>query len=169
MRFRKATIADIPRIQAIEKDFYNGLKLPDSVLRDWIENLGKNFIVAEYKGKLHGCIFWEQLEKIRAIPYFHQSRDYHRPDGKYFYVSEVGVLNQKADLLQELFDILIEASKKKKLKGIIWVTGMDEEGHDALERNLIKRNGFKKFKPAGQWEYAPGKFSEAHWIFLKQL
>lgn len=50
MRFRKATVSDIPQIQAIEEDFYNGSKLPEAVLRDWIENLGENFIVAEKDG-----------------------------------------------------------------------------------------------------------------------
>jgi hypothetical protein len=169
MEFRKALISDISQIQAIEEDFYGGFKLPEAVLRDWIENLRENFIVAEDDGKLTGCIFWEQLGEIRAIPYLHQSEDFHQPKGEYFYISEVGVLNKDADLLQSLFDLVIEAGKKKKIKGIIWVTGMDEEGHDAMERGLIEKNGFGKFKHAGQWEYAPGKFSEAHWIFLKKL
>lgn len=169
MKFRKALISDIPQIQAIEKDFYNGFKLPEAVLRDWIENLDDHFIVAEDQGKLVGCIFWEQLGKIRAIPYFHRTKDFHQSAGKYGYLSEVGVLNQDADLLQKLFDMVIEAGKKKKIEGIIWVTGMDEDGHDAMERGLIEKNGFDKLKPVGRWEYAPGKFSEAHWIFLKIL
>jgi hypothetical protein len=169
VKFRQATVSDIPQIQAIERDFYDGFKLPEEILRGWIDNLGENFLVAEDMRKLVGCIFWEQLEEIKALPYIHKSKDSHKPNGEYFYISEVGVLNKKFKLLQKLFDRVVESARKKNIKAIIWVTGMDEEGHDVAERSLIEKNGFEKFKHAGRWEYSPGKFSEKHWIFMKKL
>lgn len=162
-------IFDIPQIQAIEKDFYDGFKLPEEILRGWIENINENFIVAEDKGKLVGCIFWEQLEEVKAIPYIHKPDDFHRPKGEYFYISEVGALGRDFGLLQRLFDKVVKPARQKNIRAIIWVTGMDEEGHDATERSLIEKNGFEKFKHAGSWEYSPGKFSEKHWIFVKEL
>ncbi len=169
MKFRKVSVSDIPQIQAIEKDFYDGFNLPEAVLRNWIENLGESFLVAEDKGKLAGCIFWEQLGEIKAVPYVHKSEDFHKPKGEYFYVSEVGALGRDFGLLQKLFDKVVKSARKKNVKAIIWVTGIDEEGHDAAERNLIEKNGFEKLKHAGRWEYSPGKFSEKHWIFVKEL
>lgn len=168
MQFRRASIIDISHIQAVEKEFY-GFTLPTAVLRDWIENLGENFIVAEEGGRLVGCIFWEKLEEINAIPYLHSVEDYHKPEGEYFYISEVGILNQNLDLLQQLFDKVMESAKKGKIKSIIWLTGVDKEGHNAVERALLDRNGFEKTKHVKRWEYAPGKFSADHWLFVKEL
>lgn len=169
MKFRKATISDIYQIQAIEEDFYEGFKLPQTVLRYWINNLSENFLVAEDGGKLVGCIFWEQLKEIKAIPYFHRSYDFHKSGGKYAYISEVGVLDKNADLLQQLFNKVVKSAKKNNIKAIIWLTGMDKKGHDAIERGLLEKNGFEKFKKVKRWEYSPGKFSENHWIFVKEL
>lgn len=100
-----------------------------------------------------GCIFWEQLEEIKAIPYFR----------------EIGALNKNADLLQQLFNRVVRAAEEKNIKAIIWVTGMDEKGHDAMERGLLERNSFRKLRKVKRWEYSPGKFSEKHWIFIKEL
>lgn len=169
MKFRKAAISDIHQIQAIEEDFYEGFKLTGIILRDWIDNLSENFLVAEDGRKLVGCIFWEQLDEIKAIPYFHQSQDFHKSGGEYAYISEVGVLDKNADLLQQLFNRVVKLARQKNIKTIIWVTGLDEGGHTAMERDLIEKSGFKKLKPVGRWEYAPGKFSKKHWIFIKEL
>lgn len=149
--------------------YYDGFELPGKILKNWIENLGKNFIVVEENGKLMGHIFWEQLEEIKAIPFSHSSKDFHRPTGKYFNISEIGVLHNDLELLQQLFQEVIKSAEEKQIKGIIWVTGEKEKGHDSMERNMIEKNGFKEFKHAGKWEYAPGEFSENHWIFLKEF
>ncbi len=169
MKLRKAAVSDIPQIQLIEKEYYGGLELPEEILRDWIENLPENFFVAEKDGELAGHIFWEQMKDIRAIPFFHRSEEFHRPNGSYFYISEIGVLSGNSILLQQLFDGVVESAKRKRIKGVVWVTGADKEGHDLAERSLIVENGFRKFKHAGRWEYAPGRFSEKHWIYLKEM
>jgi len=78
-------------------------------------------------------------------------------------------LDKNADLLQQLFNRVVKLARQKDIRAIIWVTGLDEEGHDVMERGLIEKIGFKRLKHAGRWEYAPGKFSEKHWIFIKEL
>ena len=68
---------------------------PPAILRVWIQNLPKNFLVAEVDGKVAGFIFFEYLNKIKAIPFVHNLE--HNPSGRYVYISEVGVLDEFTD------------------------------------------------------------------------
>lgn len=163
------TAADIPKIQAIEKAYYDGYFVPDEILTNWIKNAGDNFWIIEEGEKLLGYIFTERLDGIKAIPYIHKVEDNFTPTGKYIYISEIGVLNKDFDLLQQLFEKVLESAELNTAEAIVWVTGENEKGHDSVERKMISANDFEKFKHFDNWEYWPGKFCQDHWIYIKWL
>jgi len=92
--FRQPKLKDESQIHEISEEFYKGYETTKDVLRGWIKDLPKQFIVVEINGKIEGCVFWEYLEEIKAIPYFHKSEDYNSPKGKYAYVSEIVIADK---------------------------------------------------------------------------
>ena len=101
MIFRSAKLEDIKQIQDIERGYYEGFNCPLETLKDWIKNLPENFIVAEQNKKIIGFIFFEYLNEVKAVPFIHTLE--HKKDGKFAYISEVGVLERCNTVLQQLF------------------------------------------------------------------
>ena len=120
---------------------------------DWIRNLPEQFMVVEVGEEIAGCIFWEYLENIKAIPYFHKTHDYNSPEGKYAYVSEVVIAEKykKRGLMWLLYGVM-EASLKEGCQGIIWVTGnpqlVHKMSHEETEHTILKIGGFKFMRVA---------------------
>jgi N-acetylglutamate synthase-like GNAT family acetyltransferase len=166
--FRPAKLQDIMQIQKIEKEYYEGLSCPKEILKSWIEKLPKNFIVAEENGRIAAFIFFERLNKIKAMPFVHNVA--HSPKGEYVYISEIGISGKSKDcgLLQELLEKAIEKSKRDKCKAIIWVTGSKSK-HDKIEMSILRNNGFVKKENAKRWEAYPGHFVGDHHIWIKKL
>lgn len=110
LNFRSAKLQDIEQIQQIENEYYDGFYLPDKVLKSWIQILPENFIIAEENNKAIGCIFFEYLEKVKAIPYVHDISKTHVPDGKYAYISEIAIKEKykTVDIIQKMFDTMLE-------------------------------------------------------------
>lgn len=172
--FRQPKLKDVRRIHEIAKEFYKGYEASKEVLTGWIKNLPKQFIVVEVNGKIEGCIFWEYLEKIQAIPYFHKSQNYNSPKGKYAYVSEIVIADKyKNRGLMWLLYGAMEISLKEDCKGIIWLTGVPElihkMSHEETEHTILKIGGFKFVRQTKNWESAPGKYTDSHNIFFKKL
>lgn len=169
MVLRRATIDDIPAIQLIEEEYYEGFSLPEKTLAPWIKTLPSNFIVADDEGNVAGFIFFEYLDKIQALPFMHNISETHRSDGKYAYISEIGVLDKySTELMQRLFEQMLKAVQKDKIKQIIWITG-GKRKHDKLETKIVKENGFIRRDRIKRWEYLPGKFTDSHWVWVKKL
>ena len=72
VNIRPAKLEDIKQIQEIEKEYYGGFNCPKETLKNWIQNLSENFIVAEKNNQVAAFIFFEYLNKIKAIPFVHQ-------------------------------------------------------------------------------------------------
>lgn len=166
--FRSAKLQDIKQIQQIEKEYYEGFNCPEETLKNWIQNLPDNFIVAEMDNKIVGFVFFEYLSEIKAITFVHKLE--HKKDGKFVYISEVGVLNefQKSDILQKLFDKLVEKSKKDNCKMVIWLTGSKSK-HDKIESKILLSNGFTKKQNVKHWEAYPNYFVDNHYIWIKEI
>lgn len=130
--------------------------------------MSENFIVAEENGKIIGFIFFEYLDQIQAIPFVHELM--HKRNGKFAYISEVGILDKYRDMgiLQQLFKKLVEKARKDNCEKIIWLTGQEHK-HDKIEINLLLQNSFTKTKNIQKWEAHPGHFVDDHWIWEKQL
>ena len=168
LKFRSAKLQDIEQIQGIEKEYYGNFNCPEKTLRDWISKLSDNFIVAEQNNKIIGFIFFEYLNKIKAIPFVHKLK--HMSNGRYVYISEVGILDEFQHLvvLQKLFDKLTEKTKKDGCKAVIWLTGSKSK-HDKLESKILLNNGFKKKENVKHWEAYPNYFVNDHYIWIKSL
>jgi hypothetical protein len=166
--FRPAKLQDIEQIQKIEKEYYEGFSCPKEILESWIEKLPKNFIAAEEKGKIAAFIFFERLNKIKAMPFVHKVA--HSTKGEYVYISEIGISGKSKEsaLLQKLLEKAIEKSKGDKCKAIIWVTG-SESRHDKIETSILQNNGFLKKENAKHWEAYPGHFVGDRHIWIKKL
>jgi len=164
MIFRQAKLEDIKKIQEIERKYYEGFNCPLKTLEEWIKNLPENFIVAEQNKKIIGFIFFEYLNETKAVPFIHTLE--HKKDGRFVYVSEVGVLDRHENVLQQLLDKLIEKAIKDDCKKIIWLTGQKYK-HDKLESKILKQNNFTKLKKVFEWEYYPNKFVSDHWLWEK--
>ena len=122
MIFRTVEISDIPQIQIIEREYYEGFSLPKKILRSWIKKLPENFIVAIDKNTLVGFIFFEYLEKEKAISFIHNVDKTHKLDGNYLYISEIGVLNKYGSgLMQRLLKKALEKGREDKTKVAIWL------------------------------------------------
>ncbi len=168
LNLRHAGAQDIEQIRQIERDYYEGLTCPQEMLNSWIRALPENFIVAEENAGLIGFIFFEYLERIKAIPFVHKLE--HKKNGVYVYVSEMGIADeyQDSDVLQKLFDKLVEKSKNDGCKTVVWVTGSMSK-HDKLELEILVKNGFSKKEQARHWESYPGSFVDDHFIWTKEI
>jgi len=172
MKFRQARVEDVEQIQKVENEYYDGFFIPDKTLESWIRTLPENFIIAEEDDEIIGCIFFEYLRKVKAIPYVHDITKTHVPDGKYAYISEIAIKEKykTTDVIQKLFDMMLEKYKKDKIKGIICLTGPpDRIGHDLTENQLINANGFVRKNRIKKWEAWPNFFVDDHWIWVKTI
>jgi N-acetylglutamate synthase-like GNAT family acetyltransferase len=168
VNFRVACLDDIKQIQEVEREYYEGFNCSEDILKNWIQNLPDNFIVAEKDDRLVGFIFFEYLNEIRAIPFVHKLE--HKIGGKYAYVSEIGILDglQNSEILQELFDEMIEKCEKDGCEAVVWMTGKKSK-HDKIESRLLLDNGFVKGENVKQWEAYPNHFVDDHYIWVKTL
>jgi len=168
INFRPATIQDIEQIQEIEREYYEGFNCLKETLKNWIQNLSNNFIIAEDNNKIIGFIFFEYLNEIKAIPFIHTLQ--HNSKGKYVYISEVGISNdsQNSDILQKLFIKLLEKSKKDNCKAVIWLTGSKAK-HDKIESQMLINNNFIKKQNIKNWEAYPNHFVNDHYLWIKEI
>lgn len=168
INIRTAKLDDIEQIQKIEKEYYEGFNCPEETLINWIQNLSENFIVLEDDHKVIAFIFFEYLNKIKAIPFVHQSVN--KKNGKYAYVSDVGISDKYAntEVLQKLFDKLVEKARKDGCKMLIWLTGSKNK-HDEIESNILAKNGFSKKNNIKSWEAHPNFFVDDHYIWTKPI
>ena len=166
--FRRAHVNDILQIQKIEDEYYEGFRCPEETLKSWIKQLSENFILAEENKKVLGFIFFEYINEIKAIPFVHELE--HKANGKYVYISEVGILDEfcNSDILQNLFEKAMKKSKDNGCKLIIWLTGSKSK-HDKIEANILLNNGFRKKENAKHWEAYPNFFVDDHYIWTKNL
>lgn len=167
VNFRSAKLQDIKQIQKIEKEYYEDFSCPEETLKNWIQKLSENFIVAEIGEKISGFIFFEYLNKLKNIPFVHKLE--HKSNGKYVYISEVGISDefQNSDILQKLFDKLIKKSKKDGCKMVIWLTGSKSK-HDKIESKILLNNNFRKKENVKHWEVYPNYFVDDHHIWIKE-
>lgn len=56
--FRLAKIKDVQQIRALESEYYEGFMCPKNILKLWIKNNSKNFIIAEKNNKIAGFMFF---------------------------------------------------------------------------------------------------------------
>jgi hypothetical protein len=168
IKFRNARAGDIFQIMEIEKEYYEGYSCPENIIRDWIKNLSKNFIIAELENMIVGFIFFEYTNEFKAFPFVHNLL--HKKGAKYVYVSDIGILNEfkNSDVLQKLFSELIKRSKKDKCKSIIWITGT-KLSHDKIESKLLFNNNFVKEDKIMNWEAYPNHFVNDHYIWTREL
>ncbi|MBM3304077.1 MAG: GNAT family N-acetyltransferase [Candidatus Aenigmarchaeota archaeon] len=168
LSIRSAKLQDIRQIQKVEKEYYEGFSCPEETLSNWIMGLSENFLVAEEGGRIVGFIFFECVNEAAALPFVHKLE--HDPEGKFVYVSEVGVLDEfrGSDVLQRLFDRMVQPAEARGRSAVVWVTG--EKGkHDRTEKMLLLANGFKKRENVKHWEAFPGFFVDDHWIWVKGI
>jgi N-acetylglutamate synthase-like GNAT family acetyltransferase len=166
--FRSTNLQDIEQIQQIEKEYYEGFMCPEDILKSWIKELPENFIVAEEDKKILGFIFFEYLNEIKTIPFVHKLE--HKPNGKYVYISEVGISKRSddSDILQRLFEKVIEKSKKDARRLIVWLTGSKSK-HDKIETNILISNQFTKKENVKNWEAYPNFFVDDHYLWIKKI
>lgn len=165
---RPATLRDIPQIQRVEEEYYEGFHCPEGVLREWIAGAPQNFIIAVEAGKVAGFIFFEYLDSIRPLPFVHNLE--HDRNGKFAYVSEIGVLEKfrNSCILQRLVGRLVEKSKSDGCKAIAWLTG-SKARHDMLESGLMLEYGFRRLKRIKGWEAFPDRFVDDHCIWTREI
>lgn len=60
---------------------------PLEVLASWFESFPEGFFVAEEAGNIVGYIFVELFDKIKIVPFIHETKTTHKEKGKYLYVS----------------------------------------------------------------------------------
>lgn len=170
IKFRQATVKDIKAIQEIEKEYYEGFSADEKILKSWIETLPENFILAEdNKSKMVGFIFVEYLEKPQALPFIHDVNKTHKKNGRYFYVSEVGVLDEFGiGLMQTLFREAADKARQDGVKFAVWLTG-ERSKHDKMELEVLEREGFKRKEQVKNWEAYPGYFVSDHQIWVKKI
>jgi len=168
MEIRTITIKDIPQIRLVEKEYYEGFSCPKETLRCWIEQLPDNFLVAEEDNQIIAFLFFEYLYEEKVLPFIHDPIKNRR--GDCVYVSEIGVLDKYKDseVLQELFEEMVEKARLDGCKKIIWLTG-EKSKHDKIELAILTKNRFFKGKPVQNWECYPGKFVDDHVVYERAL
>ena len=159
---------DIADIQAIEKQYYDGFSCPEANLKQWVEKLSKNFFVAVSDNYVVAFLFFEYLDEIKAIPFVHEIE--HSANGKYVYVSEVGILDEftKSDILQTLFDAMKRKATSANCEGIVWLTGSKNK-HDQLEQSILAGNSFVKKESVQNWEACPNHYVNDHYIWYLDI
>ena len=158
---RKANIEDLKQIIELEKKYYEGYSISEELLNKWIKN--GNFFVIEEESKILGSIYFEFLDEIKDLPWYHEPIN---KQGKYIYISEIAVDSQ--DKISILFNEVIKVAKENNCEAIIWLTG-EKSNHDKIEQNFLKENGFEIFKNIENWECSPGYFIHDHSLWLKKL
>lgn len=158
---REANISDSKQIIELEKEYYEGYSIPERVLVKWIGN--GNFFVIEESSKVVGSIYFEFLNEIKDLPWYHEPI---KGLGKYAYISEIAVDSE--DRIHILFNEVLKVAKKNSCGAIVWLTG-EKGNHDKIEQNFLKANGFKISKRVENWECAPGYFVHDHSLWLKEL
>ncbi len=168
LNLRQARPQDIEQIHQMERDYYEGFTCPQEMLNSWIRALPENFIVAEENGRMAGFVFFEYLDEIKALSFVHESE--HKKNGRFVYVSDVGIDDEfkNTDVLQKLFDKLIEKSKNDGCKTVVWLTG-SKSAHDRIESKFLEKNGFTKHENVKRWEAYPGLFVDDHFIWTKEI
>jgi hypothetical protein len=158
---RKAITQDLKQIIELEKEYYTGHSISEEILVKWIKN--GNFFVLEENSAIVGSIYFEFLDEIKDLPWYHEPI---KSLGKYAYISEIAV--DSDDKVPALFDEVLKVARKNDCEGIIWLTG-EKGNHDKIEQGFIKTNSFKVFKKVENWECAPGYFVNDHSLWLKKL
>ena len=72
------------------------------------------------------------------------------------------------NILQKLFNKVLEKSKRDKCKKIIWLTGLKSK-HDKIESRLLSKNKFAKKEKVKHWEAYPNHFVNDHFIWVKKV
>jgi len=158
---RKANVSDSKQIIELEKEYYEGYSISEEVLTRWIEN--GNFFVIEENSKIVGSIYFEFLNEIKDLPWYHEPI---KGLGKYAYISEIAV--DSKDRIPLLFSEVLRVAKANNYEAVIWLTG-EKSNHDKIEQSFLKSNGFKISKRVENWECAPGYFVHDHSLWLKKL
>lgn len=169
LRLRSAELQDIRSILKIGEKFYEGSCCPEETSRQWIAGLPKNFIVAEDDDdKIVGFAFFEYFDKIKTVPFVHQLE--HDKNGKYVYVSDIGILDEFQDsgVLQMLFRELVNKAKSDGCGTVIWLTGSSGK-HDKIELEILQNNNFTKRQKVKNWEAYPDYFVDDHAIWTKRI
>ena len=172
--FRHPKPKDLGAVHKVAQEYYQGFEISKEVLTGWIKDLPKQFIIIEIKGEIAGCIFWEYLNEIKAIPYFHKVKNFNQSKGKYAYISEIVIADKyKNKGIMWLLYGAMGISLKKECQGIIWVTGEPRLTHRfphvEAEQTILKIDGFKLVKRAKNWEYAPENYVSDHNIYFKKI
>ncbi len=158
---REVNISDSKQIIELEKDYYEEYSISEGVLTKWIEN--GNFFVMEENSKIVGSIYFEFLNEIKDLPWYHEPI---KGLGKYVYVSEIAI--DSKDKIPILFNEVLKVAEKNNCEAIIWLTG-EKGSHDKIEQDFLKANGFKISKRVENWECSPGYFVHDHSLWLKEL
>jgi len=72
----------------------------------------------------------------------------------------------ETNLMQELFNKLVERSRKDGCKKVIWITGLKHK-HDKIESVILLNNNFVRKDNIENWEAHPGHFVDDHYIWVK--
>jgi hypothetical protein len=168
VHIRPAKMQDVADIQAIEKQYYEGFSCPEATIKHWIENLPENFFVAVSDNRVVAFLFFEYLHEIKAIPFVHEIE--HSEDGKYVYVSEVGILDEfiESDILQTLFEAMKRKATSANCEGIVWLTGSKSK-HDQIEKSILAGNSFVKKESVQNWEAYPNHHVNDHYIWYSDI
>jgi len=168
-QIRPAKIQDIKAIQEIEQQYYEGFSCPKDTLENWVKNSTDNFLVAEDSDNhVVAFLFFEYLDEIKAIPFVHEPM--HLENGKYVYISEVGVLNKylESNILQALFGSMKRKAILDDRQGIIWLTGSKRK-HDQAEQSILAANSFVKQEQIKDWEAYPNHHVNDHHIWYLDI
>ena len=158
---REANISDAKQIIELEKDYYEGYSISEEVLVKWIEN--GNFFVTEENSKIVGSIYFEFLNEIKDLPWYHEPI---KGLGKYAYISEIAI--DSKDRVPILFNEVLKVAKENSCEAIVWLTG-EKGSHDKIEQDFLKANGFKISKKVESWECAPDYFVHDHSLWFKKI
>ena len=159
---QQAKISDIKQIQELEKMYYDGYFISESILAQWIKN--RYFFLIEEDSKIVGSIYFEFLDEIKDLPWEHPSIK--NKTGKYVYISEISI--DFPERINELFAKIVKTAKDANCAAIIWLTG-EKAKHDRIEQKFLEQNGFKVYKKVDNWECSPKYFIHDHSLWIKEL
>jgi len=92
----------------------------------------------------------------------------HVMNGKFVYISEIGILDIHKEYLFRLVEKMVEKAKKDGCDKAIWLTSQKEK-HDKIELQVLKQFKFVKLKQVFHWEVYPNHFLSDHWLYEKVL
>jgi len=173
MEIRIVKEKDFEKLQEIDKEYYDGWNAPIKVFKNWFETFPEGFFVAEEKGEIIAYIFVELLNEHKVVPFMHDAKTIHNPNGKYMNISGLGILKKykNTNIGEKLIEKIIELAKSKGCKQILFIIGEEAGigGHDSYERDLATKTGFIKENKIEKWEIEPGYFVTDHWMWIKNL